>query len=280
MKITNVELSSESANVFSFGMITVPSTDKYLIKTMVGLDADEITHSFYGVGAVTNSKFHDFRINSRDIIMRIVANPNYAINETFSDLRDEMYRIISAGRSGLVNLLFMSSGSAIATISGYITKFEVPYFSKVPEFQISIKCYDPMFRGEAPVVLEAADLPSGSGLLLLTDALSTAPHGFSMQVDITGSIGYFVIQDTSGTPEWQLRIDQSFISGDSLYISSEFGNRYVYMDRSSTITHLMDKIDPGSVWPTIFPGTNQLYFPNFGSFDWVNVTFLPAYWGI
>jgi hypothetical protein len=42
MKVTGVELSSDNANVISFGMGDVLSTDKYLIKTIIGLDADEV----------------------------------------------------------------------------------------------------------------------------------------------------------------------------------------------------------------------------------------------
>ena len=246
MRVTGVELSSDNANIFTFGTSEVASTDKYLIKTIVGLDADELNRKFYGFGAQSNSKFYRYGVTKREIVLRVVLNPNYSINESFSEIRDELYRTISASRTGLINLLFTGGGAALATISGYISKFEVPYFSKTPELQITIQCPDPMLRGYSPVEYDQGEIASQNPLII-SDSLSTAPHGFSFSVEFVSNTTEFVIQDEETSPEWTFRIIPSggFYAGDTLYMSSEYGNKKLYIDRLGEITPLMDRIEPG-----------------------------------
>lgn len=281
MRITGVELSSDNANIFSFGTSNISSTDKYLVKTIVGLDADEVHRKFYGFGSYTGSQFYRYGITKREIIIRAVLNPNYSINETISDIRDDLYRSISSSRSGLVNLLFTSGGAAVATISGFITKFEVPYFQQVPELQITINCPDPMLRGYNPVEYESGELET-SNPIFVSDSLSTAPHGLSFSVDFTATEPYFSLQDDPTNPEWEFKITPNggFISGDRLVVSSEYNTKTVYMTRSSVTTPLMDAIDPGSIWPLVFPGGNEFTFNQIGSFNWVSMSYYPAYWGL
>lgn len=282
MRITGVELSSDNANIFTFGTSQVPSNDKYLIKTIVGLDADELNRKFYGFGAQSNSKFYRYGLTKREIVLRVVLNPNYSINESFSEIRDDLYRTISSSRTGLINLLFTGGGSALATISGYITKFEVPYFSKVPEIQITIQCPDPMLRGYSPVKYTQGEINSQNPLIV-PDSSSTAPHGFSFSVEFLSAKTDFLIKDDDAFPEWSFRVIPSggFSVGDTLFMSSEYGDKKLYIKNNiGQITSLMDRIEPGSLWPIIFPGTNEFYIQDIGSLDWLNLSYYPAYWGI
>lgn len=284
MKITGVELSSEAGNIFSFGTSEVSSSDKYLVKTIVGLDADEIHRKFYGFGAATQSRFYRYGVTKREIVIRAVLNPNYSINENFSDIRDDLYRTVSSSRTGLVSLLFTSGGAAVSTIQGYISKFEVPYFSQVPELQITIQCPDPMLRGFSPVELEAADL-STSNPLQIYDSLSTAPHGMSFTANCANVSGTttFTIMDGSPSPDWtfSLRGLTGVAQNDKLVISSEYDTKSVYLIQGSTITDVADKIEPESLWPILFPGDNEFNIYNLGV-DWTvyALSYKPAYWGI
>lgn len=281
MRVTGVEISSENANMFSFGMADVASNDKYLIKNIIGLDADDIHRKFYGFGSASNSKFYRYGITKREVVIRAVLNPNYTINETYSEIRDELYRYISSSRTGSINMMFTNGGAAVASLDGYITKFEVPYFSKIPELQITIACDDPLLRGFSPVQYESADLPT-TNLMYVSDALSTAPHGLTFSVEFTAYETHFLIQDTQTNPEWSFKVTPTagFTYGDILTFSSEFGEKQLYVDQAGVITNLMDKIEPGSIWPIVFPGANEYYFEQMGSFNWVSLSYYPAYWGI
>lgn len=281
MRVTGIELSSDNANVFSFGLNAVSMTDKYLAKTIIGLDADEVVHKFYGFGSRTGSKFYNFSLTKREIVMRIVLNPNYSINESYSDIRDEMYRAISSSRGGLITLLMTAGGAAVATISGFITKFEVPYFSNIPELQITLRCDDPMLRAFNPIIMDVNDL-SNSNPILVSDSLSTAPHGLALKCTFTAQTNTFVIQDQAADPDWVFTVTPlvPFPVGSSLYLSSEFGNKYLYVIAGGVTTYLMDRITPGSIWPVVFPGGNEFHFAQIANFTWDNITHYPAYWGV
>lgn len=281
MKVTGVELSSENANIINFGMSDVSSSDKYLVKSIFGLDADEVIRKFYSFASNSNSKFYNFSLKKREIVFRIVLNPNYSINEDFSEIRDEIYRSISSSRTGLINILFRSGGAAVAQISGYFTKFEVPYFSKVPEVQITINCDDFMLRGYNPVQIDA-DILGTTNHIYVSDSISTAPHGMTFSIEYTAASSYFKITDDLSNESWNFVVTPQggFLTGDVLTISSEYNSRNVSVLRGSTTIPLMDKISTDSAWPLVFPGSNEFEFYDHTKFDWVYVSYYPAYWGL
>lgn len=281
MRITGIELSSDNANVFSFGLSKVSQTDKYLMKASVGLDADEIIRKFYGFGKASKPKFFNFSLPSREIVFRVGLNPNYKINESVSEIRDEFYRSISASRTGLINVLFTASGGIVARLSGYITKFEVPLHQEEPELQVTIQCEDPMLRGFSPVELDSSQI-GASNPIFIFDSMSTAPHGLTLEVEFTDAVPQFTIQEKETNPEWEFEVipDGGFLTGDILHLSSEYDAKQLYLDRSGSITQLMDRISPGSIWPIVFPKANEFHFPELADFDWVSLRYYPAYWGV
>jgi len=281
MKVTGVEISSDNANIINFGMSDVSSSDKYLVKSIFGLDADEVIRKFYSFASNSTAKFYNFSMKKREIVFRIVLNPNYSINEDFSEIRDEIYRSISSSRTGLINILFRSGGAAVAQISGYFTKFEVPYFSKTPELQITINCDDFMLRGFNPVEIEANVL-GNTNHIYVSDSISTAPHGMMFSVEYTAASSYFEITDDLSNKSWYFKVTPigGFLSGDILEISSEYNNRIARIIRGSSVIPIMDAISTDSSWPLVFPGSNEFEAYDKTKFDWLFVSYYPAYWGL
>lgn len=282
MRLTSVIIHSDSSlEDIEFTLRENVFRNRYTIRSIVGIDADEIIPKFYATGAVTGKKYYEFSMKPREIAMRAVVNPQFHVNETVSELRDAIYRLISATRSGELQLQFKSGGTTAFVINGLITKMEVSHFSQLPELQITMTCDDPIFRSVHPIDYAVADLP-GANPVRLPDGISTAPHGFSFAVEFTGTVATFTIQDDPTTPDWRFRVspDGGFVSGDILHFSSEYQTKELWYERGPTITHLMDKIHSDSVWPTIFPGDNPLHFSNIASFDWVSLKYFSAHWGI
>lgn len=282
MRVTSVEMYSATfEEPINFSLRDLDPLSRYQVRTIIGLDAEELVPKFYGRGYTYGEKFYDFGMKPRDIVARIVLNPDYRLNESPSDIRDDLYRAISADRSGRVVLHFKSGGTVVSRIFGFITKFEVPYFTKLPEVQITIRCDDPLFRGINPVVFEAADLPTDT-TLMIPDSLSTAPHGFTMHLTFTNPVPSLTIRDTPADSEWQFKVTPSggFLTGDILFFSSEFSNKFLYISRGATHIDLIDKIEPTSIWPLIFPGRNDFFFVEALSFDWSSIEYYAAYWGV
>jgi len=281
MKLTSVSVLSNETEGIRFDLRNVESQSPYMVRTIIGLDAEELISKFYGFSKDGTKKFHDFKMKPRDIVMRIVLNPRYNIDESTSYIRDSLYKMISATRSGELELQFNSGASTVARIYGRMTKFEVPYFSKTPELQITIHCEVSMFRGINPVVMGPGDLSAGTNITV-PDSLSTAPHGCTMWMTLDATLSTLVIADQNPNPEWEFLVvpESDFIAGDQIILVSDFNDRQLFMIRGAVVTHLLDRIDPESVWPIIFPGNNEFYFPGAASFSWAGISYFPAYWGV
>lgn len=281
MRVTSVGLYSNNVEAVSFSLRASEEDYRYMVRNIVGLDADELVPKFYSFGLATKARFYDFGLKAREIVMRIVLNPRLRMDESYSDIRDDLYRAISSTRTGLIALHFNSGATTVSRIFGFITKFEAAYFTKLPEVQITVRCDDPMFRGINYSALKTAALGTSSDVII-PDSLSTAPHGFSMKVTFKATSPAFTIQDIQTTPEWKFKVIPSggFLAGDQLFFSSEYTDKYLYIMRGATRTDLMDKIEPTSVWPILFPGSNRLYFVERTTFDFNSFIFYPAYWGV
>ncbi len=280
MRVTSVGVVSNETEAIRFDLRNVASKSPYMVRTITGLDAEEIVAKFYGRG-LTGQRFFNYVLKPRDIVMRIVLNPRFHLDETHSYIRDQLYRTISATRTGLITLEFYSGASLMAQIEGFITKFEVPYFSKTPELQLTVRCNDPMLRSPVLTYFDSTNL-SNTNPVIFVDSASTAPHGFRMSLEITSTLTEFTIQDKLIDPEWTFTIvpPTDLLAGDILHFSSEFNDRQLWYERGGVITHLMESVDPSSIWPILFPGFNEFYFNDLASFDWVQIEYRATYWGV
>jgi hypothetical protein len=285
MRVTDIALysgvSPEASEAINFSLSRADPMAKYMVKDIIGLDTVDLIPRFYGFGKTSGLKFYDVAMEAREIVMQIVLNPRFSMDESYSDIRDGLYKAISYVRSGVIVLHFNAGGTNVARIYGFITKLEVTYFSRLPEVQMTIRCDDPMFRAINPVVFKPPELTS-TNPIIIPDSLSTAPHGFQMELVFTGSASSFTIQDLSSNPDWTFTIVPSggFLAGDVLKFSSDYSNKYLYIVRGGNNIYLVDKIQPDSVWPIIFPGSTKLHFVNINVFNWVHITYYAAYWGV
>lgn len=281
MRVTDVSLYSNNIEAITFSLRAGDPTAQYMVRTIIGLDAEEIVPKFYGVGLQTKPKYYDFGMKPRDIVIRFVLNPRFNLGESYSDVRDELYKVISSSRTGQIAMHFNSGGTTVARVFGFITKFEVPHFSPLPEVQITMRCIDPMFRAINPVRYLTADIKTDNPIMI-PDSLSTAPHGFTFQATFKAAAPSFTIQDVQTNPEWKFKITPSggFLINDVLYFSSEYANKYLYIIRSGSTIQLVDKIEPGSIWPVIFPGINNFHFVDLASINWNQIEYYAAYWGV
>lgn len=296
MKLTHVSLYANDVEALTFSLRPGRTDSKFQVRQILGLDADDLIPRFYGfgheLGVDPPRRFYDFGMNPREIVVRVTLNPRFELDESYSDIRDEMLRAISASRTGEVTLLFNYVGTNVAKIDGFITKFEVPHWTALPEVQMTIRCEDPVLRGANPIRYENMDpafTASGSGVgqLVMGDNLSTAPHGLTMQVTIGVETGTITIQDAELDTDWKMIIgapivglEDAFQIGDILTISSESKIKAAYVERAGSTYNLLDKIHAGSQWPIIFPGFNEFWVPQAASLDFNYVEYYPAYWGI
>lgn len=153
MKLTSIEIHpSGSADVAVLSFRDPAFRNEFSIKGITGLDADQIVPRAYkGSG---NSKFNTMSLEGREVVIRIGLNPRFDSYESFSGLRDKLYRIISSSRTGKVQLIFKEGSDVIAALTGFVSKMEAPLFEKTQEVQITFTPDEPMLRALEPVMLE------------------------------------------------------------------------------------------------------------------------------
>ena len=251
MRVTSVDLYSNDKRRVKFDVVGPDVGNPYLLKGIAGTDAEEIIPMFYGQGAASREKFYDMKMPPRELTIRIGLNPNYGLAQRPADLRDNLMRMISSRRGAAIQIRLNDGAVVMAAISGFITKFIGPVTNKEPEAQITIRCDDPFFKALTPTSQNIASIADSPFTVI--DPISTAHHGFKMKITYTDAWGNFEMQPAVDIPDWQFQITYSFLAGDELYISSVADDKYAYRVRSGGTLHLADLIDPGSIWPIMFP---------------------------
>lgn len=285
MKITSVELhpdGSASEAILSFRDPT--RSNSYNVREITGLDADEITAKYYG-GSGSSAKFYNLEMEHRQPVFRIQLNPNYEEDETHSSLRDALYRMIASSRTGKLSVHFKNGSTVVAAISGFVSKLESPLFEKEPEVKITLDADDPMLRALTPEVIDVEDLDPDT--TVITDLLSTAPHGFKFELTFVAAKASVNLHDP-GDATWAFEVTPAggFLIGDVLHFSSEKNDKYLYIQRGGTQIHVADKITPGSVWPILFPDVNTIKIDGVvvtlgvRNMNWTALSHRPSYWGV
>lgn len=279
MKITSVELhpaNSSDTVVLSF---RDPSrANPYLVKAIIGLDADAIIPRYYGVSGNSLKKFYNLSLESRQLAIRMGLNPSFSDNETYSDLRDAIYKIIASSRTGVLDIQFKNGSTVVASISGFVSKLEAPQFNKEQEIQLTLDCKEPMLKAPTATSIATAGLDPAS--TILTDSVSTAPHGFKFEMNLVVVASMKITDPTDASWSFEVVPDGGFLVGDVLHFSSELNNKYIYIVRGATTIYLADKISLGSFWPIMFPGANHFAFDNPTMFEWTSISYYNTYWGI
>lgn len=274
MKLTSVEIHPNgSSNIATMSFRDPRRLNPYNVKRIIGLDADEIQPRYSGSSGA--QKFYNLSLEKRDVVMLVELNPTYV----YSELRDNLYKLISSSRTGLVELWFKNGETVVAVISGFITKFETEHFERDQQVQLTINCKDPMLKAPNAVVVDISDLDPAA--TTIEDPLSTAPHGMKFEVTVLEPLASFEMRDTSGI-DWEFSVDPigGFLADDVVHVSSEYGDRYLYIVRDSVTIHLASAISPTASWPIIFPGENTFVLENPTSWDWAAISYYPTYWGV
>jgi len=294
MKITSILLSTSTslytstlAQFFLNPMYqTDPSDRNYILKSATGLDTQMVSARQYS-GPLDPSVMFKPMPGPRTVVLLVGLNPFYTVGQSISALRDNLYYAVSYG--GFVNLQLLNGANEVASVSGSITKFEYAPFSGVPEVQITIECDYPFLRKTDPV-----NVTIGGGFLTDMGGFkrgswsgdpSTAHHGFLME--LSANSGMSLVDIGVGIPgqEFRFKLDHTLLSGDHVYISSEYDDKYVRLVRPpaapTNYTNIADGIRSGDdgVWPTMFPGGNTT-LDLYSDLSVLAISYRPAYWGL
>lgn len=281
MRINNVVLSTVigSEDLIKFPFRDTRMQTPFVVKSMSGLDALDIASSFAGFSADSTAYF-DKGLPKRTIIMRLGLNPTFRNARSHSDLRDELYRIISADRTGRIVVNFCLDEHKIAQVEGSITKLETNHFEKSPEAQVTIVCDDGLLR--SPTV-NNIDVSTFGRVFSVTDCISTAPHGFYVEFNMLAVDNQFTFKSPNSVFSFSYLGNfekQSLTPNDRIKIWSDPRNRDVRLLSNGVEKSILELLSGrmGSNWPVLYPGKNQ--FELITNAQVVKFEYQEVFWGI
>jgi len=299
VKLTSIEIRPDTprASGIELSFRDPGSHNPFQIQSATGLDIDQvIPKSYRTTGQLSvpsrGTGFYDMSLLKRQIVMKIGLNPRFSESESFSDLRDALYRIVASTRTGKLNILFKNQVEVLAMVSGFVSKSENPLFEKAQSVQLTVQCDDPMLRAPEPILLmglpptgpvehdDVVIMPTES-IATIPDSRSTAPHGFAFNMRILNDIPDIIITDPEDN-SWFFEVvpDIGFLADDELHFSSEDNNKGLWVTRGPNTIQMVDSIVSGSDWPIMFPGQNAFKFDNYENLQMLQFWYYPTYWGV
>ena len=263
--------------------------ESILIRKITGLSPADI-NLFVGDYSRDGGFYQGRRVGKRNPVITLDLNPNPALGETVSGLRELLYRVFLNPMidKDYVQLNLYDDLGRILTTRMYAEKFEGELFDVDTTLQISTIAPDPYLYESTPIVL---DTP-GAWTNFVFPYTGTAETGLKMTIDITASC-------TNLTVNLNDRIFQiagySFIPGDVVSINSVRGQSSLTVKHTSDVVEsLLGRLTSASEWPELHSRFNT------GPVDSENqsisvyeslpsdpvvatirdITFTQAYWGI
>lgn len=298
--LTSIDVDSD--NAFPLAIAGVTPKNSLLVRQITGLNPPART-LFIGEYSRDGGTYQGNRVGNRFLSIIMDLNPNPALGETVSGLREKLYK---AFMDPLVEAdyikftLHMSDGRTLYT-TGYTETFDAETFSEESMVQIAVTCPDPYLRDDVATVLTH---PTGWTTVPFTYN-GTAETGFETRIQINAPTPRIVLSNNAGTytplppeedPTGQLNLDRyfkrrmvfdyDFLPGDVLVVNTVRGFRKVelMLASSGAIVPMASYLHPRSPWLQLHSQSNQLKVQGTEPTDLPaairSLIYISAYWGI
>lgn len=280
MRFTGMRFDGISSAIFK--LVDTQSFDPYVIKDVKGLGPPEINVS---ISTPLRSKawHQNTFVNSRQIVVRIGLNPNYAIGKTVDALREELYWMIEGEGALGVMITVLNGDKDICNVLGFVSNFEPSIFSKTPELQITFDCL-----GGTLAAADEVELPFSNNTALIT-SLGTARAACSVELRFTNVVTSVQLSrrfNYAITPKETFALSGfTYLPGDILIIGSPNGDKTVTLIRYGGEFNQIAYLVPNSKWPNLDPrGVNILSALESelieGNVAISKVVYTPQFWGV
>lgn len=267
--------------LYDFNLDSSAGENGYILKDAKGLGPPVFTSivkgfDSFGVPIMGND------IQKRIIILKIGLEPK--LGQSFGTLRDELYKLIS--RSVLFSL--MHESTILAQTTGFIRQVEPVHFSSQPEIEIVIECEDGDFVSPDTINIPLSTLATLEPVINYEEG--NAPTGLTLQFTYTAvadGTGFTIFNHSNfwhageGPVFNVFEVSYPFETDDVVTITTQSKNQRITLLRAAVESDLAGYINPGAIWPELYPGVNAFEWDFDASWmDWVNVSYNPRFWGV
>lgn len=246
---------------------TATLSSPYVVKAIVGLEPTDVT------AYISGSYYQGSDVANKQLIILLRFQPNYKLNQTYEDLRTQLYPWLTPKLNLPVTFsLLDSAGTEMVSILGRVTKIEPSIFSKEPEAQITIDTLSSYFSGP---MLSYPDVGNLDKMPLVLNNPGDAPTPFYMKATLLASMTEFELWDTYSQ---RMKFVFPFNIGDEIELSTVPDKAFARYTRSNLTRNLLPYLSSNSTLLQLHAGINHLQ-PFNNAFSVNELNLYPKYWG-
>lgn len=249
----------------------------YVVEDILGIDPVKATITSSTFANLAGSQFQSSRRESRNIILKLKIEPNYAITSVW-DLRMNLYSFFESETD--VDLRFYMDSGLTVDISGKVESCEAPPFSDEPRMNVSIICFQPDFLALDPVVIDTEETVEDLEEFTI-NYTGKVPTGIQFVLNVDRTLTEFTIYQRP--PDNILRtldFAAALEDGDVLTINTVPRNKYITLTRTGVDTSLLYGMSAQSNWLMLMPGVNNFRVYAVGAAIPFTITYTPRYGGL
>lgn len=233
-------------------ILGVSPKESLLVRKITGLSPPDVD-LFIGDYARDGGTYQGRRVGNRNPVMTMDLNPNPALGETISGLREMLYKafVDPLVDADYVKVNLYDDLLDMRYFVGYTEKFETEIFDVETLAQISMICPDPYLRDDVETVLTHA---TGWTTVPFTYA-GTAETGFLTKIYLSGTTPVLTLDNNGKT----MVLEHSFGSGDIVTINTVRGQRSITLDNGvDPEFSIVASLTPASPWLELHSQANTL----------------------
>lgn len=250
--LTMVEVRNSQGSLLSLPLEEV--SNGLILADVDGLEPVKATIVSSSFAGLDGSQYQSSRRDDRNLKLKLDLEPDY-ITTSVRDLRRRLYQYFMP--KSYVNLRFYDSDDLVVDISGRVESFDTPLFSKDPEVDISIICFDPDFVELNSITLNGMTTSGSDETLIAYEGTVEAGVLFTMPVDRPLTEFNIYHRPPDGTLR-SLDFSGSVDIGDVLKISTIPGAKSAVLTSGGTDSFILYAISPQSNWIELMNGDNYI----------------------
>lgn len=280
--ITQVDMMSEEA--LELPILGITPKSSLLIKKITGLNPPDKS-LFIGDYSQDGGLYQGRRVGNRNVVITLDLNPNPALGETVSSLRQGLHKTFNDPQpdGDFLKMRFHEDNNRVTYLVGYCEKFEGEIFDVDTMCQISMVCPDPYIRDDIDTVLTQQ-----TGWVQVPFTYQgTAETGFIARIYVTAATDRVTLANNGKL--MRLFNNAGYAIDDLIIINTIRGQRSITLTKPGQITSTPTEFIPpnsyaigsmvwwkGAIWKAVAPilgeGTTINMAPGEGNDYWSMVS--------
>lgn len=274
--LTKVEIRTTAGTLLVLPLDDISSG--YVIEDILGLDPVKATIVSSDNAQQDGSQYQASRREPRNILLKVGLEPDY-VTKSVRDLRVGLYSFFMPKTQ--VSLRFFMASGLTVDISGRIESCETALFTKEPQVDISIICFDPDFTELESVIVSGDTVADSTEFLIEYGEEGMVETGIKFILNVDRTLTEFTIYHRP--PDNVVRtldFAASLIADDVVTINTVVGSKALTLSRASTISDLLYAMSVQSNWIDLHPGDNYFRVYAVGAPIPFTIEYVPRHGGL